>query len=220
MPVCPRDRERPVAACELLLANPVRRTRSACIRGLRLYRLAPGHATLAASADELDETIDGYVHARSRFRSVRHPERLALYSLHEPALDTCGGPGDHHLVVVREFRRVPLQASTLGLLLFAARAGREAQVVAALAHFAERALNLYQPPYLLLARSREQPGISVLLAGVRTDALLESASATAFSVEQLLPELTPLLAAEPEWYAYAPDPAPESLFSVISPNAV
>jgi len=175
-----------------------------------------------AGWDELGAPSDGRVHARSRFRSVRHPERLALYSLHEPedAPEACDGPGDHRLVVVREFRRVPLQASALGLLLFVARAGCEAQVVATLAHFAERALNLYQPPYLLLARSHEQPGISVLLAGVRADTMLESAVATAFSVEQLMPELSPLLATEPEWYAYAPDPAPASLFSAISPNAV
>ena len=162
------------------------------------------------------------MHARSRFRSVRHPERFAIYSVREPehGLDDPPGPGDHRLVVVREFRRVPLQASTLGLLLFAACAGREAQVVATLAHYAERALSLYQPPYLLLARSLEQPGITVLLAGVQTDVMLESAGSDAFGVEQLLPELTPLLAAPPEWYAYEPDPAPASLFSVISPHAV
>jgi hypothetical protein len=192
----------------------VRRTRSAWIRGLQLYRLATGTEPFA-SADDIVGSLEGHVHARSRFRSVRHPERFAAYSVREPeyGFDPTG-PGDHQLVVVREFRRVPLQASTLGLLLFAARAGREAQVVATLAHFAERALSLYQPPYLLLARSLEQPGITVLLAGVQRDAMLDSASATAFSVEQLLPELTPLLAAEPEWYAYAPDPALESLAAV------
>jgi hypothetical protein len=193
----------------------VRRTRSAWIRGLQLYRLAAGTEPFA-SADDIVGSLEGRVHARSRFRSVRHPERFAAYSVREPeyGLDDPTGPGDHQLVVVREFRRVPLQASTLGLLLFAARAGREAQVVATLAHFAERALSLYQPPYLLLARSLEQPGITVLLAGVQRDAMLDSASATAFSVEQLLPELTPLLAAEPEWYAYASDPALESLAAV------
>jgi hypothetical protein len=192
----------------------VRRTRSAWIRGLQLYRLATGTEPFA-SADDIVGSLEGHVHARSRFRSVRHPERFAAYSVREPenGFDPTG-PGDHQLVVVREFRRVPLQASTLGLLLFAARAGREAQVVATLAHFAERALSLYQPPYLLLARSLEQPGITVLLAGVQRDAMLDSASATAFSVEQLLPELTPLLAVEPEWYAYAPDPALESLAAV------
>jgi hypothetical protein len=193
----------------------VRRTRSTWIRGLQLYRLATGTEPFA-SADDIVGSLEGHVHARSRFRSVRHPERFAAYSVREPeyGFDDPTGPGDHQLVVVREFRRVPLQASTLGLLLFAARAGREAQVVATLAHFAERALSLYQPPYLLLARSLEQPGITVLLAGVQRDAMLDSANATAFSVEQLLPELTPLLAAEPEWYAYAPDPALESLAAV------
>jgi len=200
----------------------VRRTRSAWIRGLQLFRLVAGTEPFESADEEVFGPFEGHVHARSRFRSVRHPERFAVYSVREPehGLGDPPGPGDHRLVVVREFRRVPLQASTLGLLLFAARAGREAQVVATLAHFAERALSLYQPPYLLLARSLEQPGITVLLAGVQTDVMLESAGTDAFGVEQLLPELTPLLAAEPDWYAYAPDPTPASLFSVISPYAV
>jgi len=201
----------------LLVFALVQRTRTAWIRGLRLYRLAPD--AMREGSEDPAGLSDGNVHARSRFRSVRHPERLAVYSLHEPcdalALDVPDGPGDHHLIVVREFRRVPLQASTLGLLLFAARAGCEAQVVATLAHFTERALSVYQPPYLLLARSREQPGISVLLAGVRAEAMLESASASTLSVEALMPELMPLLAAEPEWYAYTPDPAPTSYVSAV-----
>jgi hypothetical protein len=177
---------------------------------------------LTSPFDDTDLALDGHVHARSRFRSVRHPDRYAVYSLHEPAEAaaelTTGG--DHTLVAVREFRRVPLPASALGLVLCAARAGREAQVVATLAHFAERALSLYQPPYLLLARSLEQPGIVVLLAGVQATSLLETSGATAFSVDPLLPELTPLLVTEPEWYKYAPDLDPESLYSMVSRNAV
>ena len=173
--------------------------------------------------DDAELALDGHVHARSRFRSVRHPDRYAVYSLHEPgeAAAELTTPGDHTLVAVREFRRVPLQASALGLVLFASRAGREAQVVATLAHYAERALSLYQPPYLLLARSLEQPGITVLLAGVQATSLLETSGATAFSVDHMLPELTPLLVTEPEWYAYSPDAeAPEALFSTVSRNAV
>jgi hypothetical protein len=201
----------------------MRRTRSPWIRGLKLYRTPADADILEPTLDGDDVApIDGYVHARSRFRSVRHPDRFAVYSVHEPgeAFEPAPG-GDHTLVVVREFRRVPLHASALGLVLFAARAGREAQVVATLAHFAERALSLYQPPYLLLARSLEQPGITVLIAGVQASSVLEAAGATAFSVERLLPEVTPLLAAEPEWYAYSPDLEPESLFSsVVSPYAV
>jgi hypothetical protein len=205
----------------------VRHTRAPWIRGLRLYRLADDNAALDARGDEDVLTpLDGHVHARSLFRSARHPGRYAEYSVHDPGdgLDELSGPGDHHLVVVREFRRVPLQASALGLVLFAARAGREAQVIATLAHFAERALSLYQPPYLLLARSLEQPGISVLVAGVQAGAMLESGGAAAFSVERLLPEITPLLSVEPEWYSYAPDPTPASesasLFAAVSPTAV
>lgn len=201
----------------------MRHTRSAWIRGLRLYRAADPNDALDGPLDDATDTLfDGHVHARSRFRSVSHPDRFAIYSLQErgEAAMELTMPGDHTLAVVREFRRVPLCASALGLVLFAARAAREAQVVATLAHFAERALSLYQPPYLLLARSLEQPGITVLLAGVHASSVLESAGASAFSVDRLLPEISPLLAAEPEWYAYSPDPAPESLFSLVSPYAV
>jgi hypothetical protein len=169
-----------------------------------------------------DPVLDGHVHARSRFRSVNHPERFAVYSVHERG-ETFGGPvapGDHTLVTVREFRRVPLRASALGLLLFAARAGREAQVVATLAHFAERALSVFQPQYLLLARSMEQPGITVLLAGVQSSALLDSCGASVFSVATLLPELESALVVEPESYAYAPELEPRSVVPLISPHAV
>jgi hypothetical protein len=171
-----------------------------------------------------DETLtgaDAHVHARSRFRSLANPDRFAVYSLHEPGEDAeLPGPGDHTLVAVREFRRVPLQASTLGLVLFAARAGREAQVLAILAHFAERALSLYQPAYLLLARSFEAPGIIALLTGAQASAAFESSARHAFSVDALLPELAPLLVAEPEVYAYTPEPRPEPLLSAVSPYAV
>jgi hypothetical protein len=123
--------------------------------------------------------------------------------------------------VVREFRRVPLRASALGLVIFAARLGREAQVVAALAHFAERAVSHYQPPYLLLARSREQPGIIALLTGIQASSMLETGIGTPFSVDPLLPEVTPLLVAEPELYAYSPEIETESMFaSAVSPYAV
>jgi hypothetical protein len=171
--------------------------------------------------DTADLALDGHVHARSRFRSVAHPDRFAVYSLHQPGeaiLEPTGG--DHTLVVVREFRRVPLQASALGLVLFAAKAGREAAVVATLAHFAERALSHYQPPYLLVARSLEQPGITILLAGIQATSILESSAASAFNLDPLLPELIPFLVTDPEWYAYAPDLEPHSLFSTVSPYAV
>ena len=95
------------------------------------------------------------------------------------------------------------------------------QVVATLAHYAERALSLYQPPYLLLARSLEQPGIIALLTGVQATSMLESGMSTPFSVDHLLPEVTPLLAAEPEFYAYSPEPQPETVISsTVSPYAV
>ena len=199
-----------------------RPTRTPWIRGLRLYRTLGDDASTAPFDDVTDAMLEARVHARSRFRSVNHPERFALYSVHERGDAFCGPvtPGDHTLVTVREFRRVPLRASSLGLLLFAARAGREAQLVAALAHFAERALSVFQPPYLLLARSLEQPGITVLLAGVHPESILDSGSASVFSVKDLLPELESLLVVDPEWYEYAPDAVPQSLVPLISPHAV
>jgi hypothetical protein len=166
------------------------------------------------SDDDVARLTLGQVHARSRFRSVRHPDRFAMYSLHESGPVDVQGPGDHRLVVVREFRRVPLRTSALGLVVFVARAGREAQVVAALAHFAERAVSLYQPPYLLLARSLEQPGITVMLAGAQVGTMFDSDAATPFSVDGLLPEIAPLLVADPEWYAYSPSLASDTLHPV------
>jgi hypothetical protein len=181
-----------------------------------------GDPALAGAFHDVDHTpVDVHVHARSRFQSVAHPDRYAVYSVREPGDRILETPGDHTLVVVREFRRVPLVASALGLVLFAARLGREAQVVATLAHFAERAVSHYQPPYLLLARSREQPGIITLLTGVQASAVLDVGTDTPFSVDAWLPEVTPLLAAEPELYAYAPERAEEALLaSAVSPYAV
>lgn len=190
----------------------MQRTRSAWVRGLRLYRAANDDGAFPSIFD--DQSFDTHVHARSRFRSAPHPDRYAEYTLREPGVSESPAPGDHTLVVVREFRRVPLHASALGLVLFAARLGGEAAVVATLAHFAERALSLYQPPYLLLARSLEQPGITMLLTGVQASAALEVGAATAFSVDPLLPELEPYLAADPEWYDYAPDLEPDSELAV------
>jgi len=209
------------AARRLLFAAPVQHKRSAWVRGLRLYRTAVDArgGSPPQDADGLFD-LEAQVHARSRFRSAEHPERYAEYTLREPGVLEAMAPGDHTLIVVREFRRVPLHASALRLVLFAARLGREAAVVATLAHFAERALSLYQPPYLLLARSAEQPGITMLLTGIQASALLESGHATPFSVDALLPELTPLLAVEPELYAYAPDREPASVMAVVAPYAV
>ena len=205
-----------LAARELLFCPSAVRTTRSCIRGLRLSRITDA-AHEPPSDDDVATLTLGQVHARSRFRSVRHPERFAMYSLHESGPADIQGPGDHRLVVVREFRRVPLRTSALGLVVFAARAGREAAVVAALAHFAERAVSLYQPPYLLLARSLEQPGITVLLTAVRVETMLEGGGATPFSVDGLLPEIAPLLAVEPEWYAYSPSLASDSLVPSVSP---
>lgn len=210
------------AARPLLPPSAVQnRTRVPWIRGLRLYRTTGDDSTLAPSLYDLEDTPLDHVHARSVFRSVRHPDRYAVYFVHEPGETMPQTPGDHTLVVVREFRRVPLHASALGLVIFAARLAREAQVVATLAHFAERALSLYQPPYLLLARSLEQPGIIGLLTGVQATSMLDTGAPTPFSVDHLLPELMPHLAADPELYAYFPRARTESVFApVVSPYAV
>jgi hypothetical protein len=195
------------------------------MRGLRLYQgRASGDALEGIDGGE--DVFDARVHARSRFRSQEDPLRFAVYTVHDaeawaPPPAPLSEPGDHTLIVVREFRRVPLYASALAMLLVTARGGYSAPVLAALAHFVERAVSLYQPAYLLLAHSLEQPRVSALMMGVHECAALASASPTAFSVEALLPELQPLLAARPEWFSYCPEPDVRAIPSpLVSPYAV
>ncbi|MGH7390033.1 MAG: hypothetical protein ACREM3_11350 [Candidatus Rokuibacteriota bacterium] len=191
------------------------------IRELRLYRAAPPRATVS-TAWAHDPAPP---HVRSRFRSLTEPERFAEYSVraHGGVLATepprLAGD-DHTLAVVREFRRVPLDASSLALMLFVAQPGRAARLIATLAHWAEEALSAFQPAYMLLARSLEQPCVSALLAGVHERRALQWARPSPFSVSLVLPEVTPLLAAPPERYAYCPDTAPAALSRTISPYAV
>lgn len=197
------------------------RTRPVWMRGLRLSQPSrPGQRDFTESADEL---LDPRVHARSRFQSVAEPGRYAVYTVHDTEAWSPGdgrAPGEHTLIVVREFRRVPLHASALALLLLTARAGLAAPVVAALAHFVERAVSTYQPAYLLLAHSLETPRVSMLMLGVHECAALQAAGTSAFSVDTLLPELHPLLATPPEWFSYCPEPEAETVRTLVSPYAV
>jgi hypothetical protein len=212
------------AACELLFATPMLPTRPVWMRGLRLYQTLPrGRRDLLGPLDRGDDLLDPRIHARSRFQSVSEPGRYALYTVHDTEAWAPGEdrvPGEHTLSVVREFRRVPLHASALGLLLLTARAGSAAPVVAALAHFVERAVSLYQPAYLLLAHSLESPRLSILMLGVHECAALQEAGATAFSVDRLLPELEPWLAVPPEWFSYCPEPEAQTVSTPVSPYAV
>jgi hypothetical protein len=190
------------------------RHRSTRIRGLTFYR--------APEAWPPDDDLDALVHARSRFRSLDDPDLFALYAVHELGATPpvgASGAGHHTLVVVREFRRVPLDASALALALFRAQPGRAAGAIATVAHWAERAVSLSEPAYLLVAHSLEQPGLIALLTGVQECEALAGSRPSAFSVDSLLVEAGPLLLAEPEWYAYC---APELADSVplISPYAV
>ena len=215
---------RRAAARELLFATPMLRTRPVWMRGLRLYQSSrPGHRGVLAGNDPVEELLDPRIHARSRFQSVAEAGRYALYTVHDTEAWAPGDgrpPGEHTLVVVREFRRVPLHASALALLLLTARAGSAAAVVAALAHFVERAVSIYQPAYLLLAHSRETPRLSVLMLGVHERLALQSAGSAAFSVDTLLPEVEPLLASAPEWFAYCPEPEAQTVTTLVSPYAV
>jgi hypothetical protein len=194
------------------------------MRGLRLYQPPrPGQRDVGSFTEPADELLDPRIHARSRFQSVAEPGRYAIYTVHDTEAWTPSdgrAPGEHTLVVVREFRRVPLHASALALLLLTARAGSAAPVVAALAHFVERAVSVYQPAYLLLAHSLETPRLSVLMLGVHECAALQAAGSSAFSVDTLLPELEPLLTTAPEWFSYCPEPEAETVRSVVSPYAV
>ena len=200
------------------------RTRPVWTRGLRLYQSSrPGRSDVLGGCDPGDELLDPRIHARSRFQSVGEPDRYALYTVHDTeawAPAEGRAPGEHTLVVVREFRRVPLHASALGLLLLTARAGSAAAVVAALAHFVERAVSTYQPAYLLLAHSLETPRLSSLMLGVHECSALQAAGATAFSVDRLLPELEPLLTTAPEWFSYCPEPEAQTVTTLVSPYAV
>ena len=194
------------------------------MRGLRLYQsVRPGRLDVVDAVDPFEELLDPRIHARSRFESVTEPGRYALYTVHDTEAWAPGdgrAPGEHTLSVVREFRRVPLHASALGLLLLTARAGSAAPVVAALAHFVERAVSIYQPAYLLLAHSLESPRLSILMLGVHECAALQAAGSTAFSVDRLLPELEPLLATAPEWFSYCPEPEAQTISTLVSPYTV
>jgi hypothetical protein len=172
---------------------------------------------LGRTAD-LDELVPdpADVRACSRFRCAAAPDRHAVYVVWDrPRAPWVGGAVEHTLATVREFRRVPLDASGLALMVFTARPGRAAQVLATLAHWVERAVSLYQPGYVLLARSVEQPGLSVLITGVDERRALEGSWPSPFSVEPVLGELSPFLAAPPEAYRYGSDGV-----AAISPGAV
>ena len=194
------------------------------MRGLRLYQsLRPGQRDGLAGNDPVEELLDPRIHARSRFQSVAEADRYALYTVHDMEAWAPGDgrtPGEHTLAVVREFRRVPLHASALALLLLTARAGSAPAVVAALAHFVERAVSIYQPAYLLLAHSLETPRLSILMLGVHECSALQAAGSTAFSVDTLLPELESLVATAPEWFAYCPEPETQKVTTLVSPYAV
>jgi hypothetical protein len=205
------------------------RSRSAWLRVLRLYDVDEAF-TVTSLLD--DPFLDTRVHACSRFRSLEDPARHAVYSVHEAdgaALLPLGLPldgrpggrdGEHTLIAVREFRRVPLDASSLALTVFTARPGRAVPVVAALAHFVERAVDVYQPSYLLLAHSLEEPKTSLLLTAVQDTVALAAGNAAAFSLDELGHEVHAMLDAPPERYAYAPELRPAPVTGAISPYAV
>jgi hypothetical protein len=201
----------------------VRHFRSLWTRDLCLYRASAAGGISRATGASAEP--GGRPHVRSRFRSVRDPESFALYTMRETAaaatdddVRPLGGGERHTLVVVREFRRVPLDASALVLLLFTARGGGVARVIATLAGWAERAVSASEPAYLLLAHSREQPALSALLAAVHEGRALQAARSSPFVVEWMLGEVRPWLAAEPDRYAYCPEAARTA--AALSPDAV
>lgn len=215
-------REARHAACSL--PSPVLKVRPLWKRGLTLYDSVEESLGIAPDPDEVG------VHARSRFRHIARPERFAMYSVHgvhmADGTPPAGRLDDHTLVAVREFRRVPLDASALSLMLFNARPGCTARVLAALAHWVERAVSLYQPAYILLAHSLEHPGTIALLAGVHECAALQAARSSAFSLDGLLGEVQAWLTSEPECYLYCPGELTEALEGAasgprtVSPDAV
>ncbi len=201
------------------------RSRAIWARGLTFWEPTPDPLEDASAAGAaLDASAGLPLHARSRFRSRVNPRRFALYSLAEsPAPGSMLvrlGSGDHSLHVVREFRRVPLVASALSLALFMARPGRAAESVAALAHFVERAVSAWEPAYLMLAQSMEQPRLSVILAGVHESSAIAGGGAAAFSLDPLMPDLGPMLVAEPEIFEYCREERAADLAPLVCPRAV
>jgi hypothetical protein len=190
------------------------------IRGLSFYR-APGGRPFGATED-FDE-LDELVHARSRFRCMSDRELFAVYAVHDvratPPPEAMAA-AHHTLMVVREFRRVPLDASALGLVVLRARGGYVAGAIAAVAHWAERAVSLAEPAYLLVAHSLEEPRLIALLTGVHECQALLGSRASTFSIDSLLDEVGPLLMTDPECFSYcAPNTADDTL-QLISPSAV
>jgi hypothetical protein len=210
------------AACRLLSRASVFITpRPTRTRGLSFYRVSGGHARRQAVAD-LDDPLDDLIHARSRFQCASDANLYALYAVHElgatPPLEATAS-SHHTLMVVREFRRVPLDASALALVLFRAQPGCAAQAIAIIAHWAERAVSVAEPAYLLVAHSREEPRLIAMLTGVHESEAFAGLRPTAFSVDSVLPDAGPLLMGAPEWYAYcAPHVAPTG--RLVSPSAV
>jgi hypothetical protein len=192
------------------------------IRGLSFYRAAGGRLPRPAVATPPDDDVEVIIHARSRFRSVDDPDLFAVYAVHDigatPPMESFAA-SHHTLRVVREFRRVPLDASALALGLFRARAGHVASAIAAIAHWAERAVSLSEPAYLLVAHSLEEPRLITLLTGVHECQAFADGQASAFSVDSLLVEAGPLFMAEPEWYGYCA-PQVAGTPQLISPSAV
>jgi hypothetical protein len=195
------------------------RLRPTRIRGLSFYRAPDGR--LPGETLDLDDDLDELVHARSRFQSVTDPDLFALYAVHDVGATPPPEPlaARHHtLMVAREFRRVPLDASVLALAVLRARGGYAARAVAVVAHWAERAVSLAEPAYLLVAHSLEEPGLIALLTGVHECRALLGSQASAFSLDSLMDDAAPLMAREPEWFTYCAPAFAESL--LISPSAV
>ena len=195
-------------------------------RGLKFLEPTAGFAdaaSLPAGGGPAHDIV--HAHARSAFRSLANPRRFALYSLAEtPPTDAVVvrlDAHDHTLMVVREFRRVPLYASALSLTLFTARPGRASEAVATVAHFVERAVSVWEPSYVMLAQSLEQPRLSVLLTGVHQSRALAGARRGAFSLDALLSELSPMLADAPEIFEYCREErAAQADEALVSPHAV
>jgi hypothetical protein len=212
-------RSRGLLGTLVAVALPVQSVRPFWVRDLRLYRADADTSGLAAADDDATGPC-----VRSRFRSLSDPALVALYSLRDASEASEGGDTvpasaeSHTLVVVREFRRVPLDASTLRLTLFIAGDGCAPRVIGTLAHWAERAVSAYQPAYLLLAHSLEQPRVTALLAAVHEGRGL--AWARPFSLESILPDVRPWLEEEPERYVYWPEQRHARRVRLLAPGAV
>jgi hypothetical protein len=195
------------------------------IRVIRLYHARPiatdeVRTALLRALSGQSGSLSG-LSAVSLFQGSEHHDHLALYTGWEDAAARAEGldgalgvrldplmsrtllfpPLDHTLKMIREYRRLPLDETVLGLSALQAKRGRAADLTAALSRVVEQGIGLFSPSYLLFAHSQEVPDFHVIVVGVREVEALEGYRR--FQVRQW-ESLAALLEDTPAWFVAHP----------------